>query len=111
MFFGISLAGVDFFLYLCARFVRAREQTHVKRTRYVHISACNMHETQAIKVAKTQLFEKRKMKESILIRNFGPISEVVIEDIKPLTIFIGESGSGKSTVVKVIALFRWKVSN
>ena len=24
MFFGISLAGVDFFLYLCARFVRAR---------------------------------------------------------------------------------------
>lgn len=66
-----------------------------------------MHETQAIKVVKTQLFEKRIMKESILIRNFGPISEVVIEDIKPLTIFIGESGSGKSTVVKVIALFRW----
>jgi predicted ATPase len=47
------------------------------------------------------------MKESILIRNFGPISEVVIDDIKPLTIFIGESGSGKSTVLKLIAMFRW----
>jgi len=47
------------------------------------------------------------MRESIIIRNFGPIKEVNIENIRPLTIFIGESGSGKSTILKVIALFRW----
>ncbi|MFV0270986.1 MAG: hypothetical protein ACK5HZ_04795 [Macellibacteroides fermentans] len=47
------------------------------------------------------------MKESIIIRNFGPIVEIEIENIRPLTIFIGESGSGKSTVIKVLALFRW----
>jgi predicted ATPase len=49
----------------------------------------------------------KKMKESITIRNFGPVNEIEIEDIRPLTVFIGESGSGKSTVMKVIALFRW----
>ena len=47
------------------------------------------------------------MKESIIIRNFGPITEIEIEDIRPLTVFIGESGSGKSTIMKVIILFRW----
>ncbi len=47
------------------------------------------------------------MEESIIIRNFGPIQEVKIDNIKPLTIFIGESGSGKSTIMKVIALFQW----
>lgn len=47
------------------------------------------------------------MKESIVIKNFGPISEVRIDEIKPLTVFIGESGSGKSTIIKLIALFRW----
>jgi predicted ATPase len=47
------------------------------------------------------------MKESITIRNFGPIDEVILEDIKPFTVIIGESASGKSTVLKVIALFRY----
>lgn len=47
------------------------------------------------------------MKESITIKNFGPIKEIEIDDIRPFTIFIGESGSGKSTVIKVIVLFRW----
>lgn len=47
------------------------------------------------------------MKESIIIRNFGPINDIEIENICPLTVFIGESGSGKSTVMKTIALFRW----
>ena len=47
------------------------------------------------------------MKESILIKNFGPIKEVEIEDVRPFTVFIGESGSGKSTVMKVLVLFRW----
>jgi len=47
------------------------------------------------------------MKESILIRNFGPIKEIEIADIRPFTVFIGESGSGKSTIMKVLVLFRW----
>lgn len=49
----------------------------------------------------------KEMRESIIIRNFGPINEVEIENIRPLTILIGESGSGKSTVMKVLVLFRW----
>ncbi|MDR2928429.1 MAG: AAA family ATPase [Cytophagaceae bacterium] len=47
------------------------------------------------------------MQESIIIRNFGPVKEVEIQNITPFTVFIGESGSGKSTVMKVIILFRW----
>jgi predicted ATPase len=47
------------------------------------------------------------MKESIHIKNFGPLKDVLIEDIKPFTVLIGESGSGKSVLMKVIALFRW----
>ncbi|HRM89868.1 MAG TPA: AAA family ATPase [Thomasclavelia ramosa] len=45
--------------------------------------------------------------EQILIKNFGPIEEVDIKDIRKVTIFIGESGSGKSTIMKVVSLFRW----
>lgn len=47
------------------------------------------------------------MKESIHIKNLGPIRDIFIEDIKPMTVLIGESGSGKSTLMKAIALFRW----
>ncbi len=46
-------------------------------------------------------------KESLHIENFGPIKDVHIDDIKPFMVFIGESGSGKSTIIKLIALFRW----
>ncbi|MDD2564825.1 MAG: AAA family ATPase, partial [Salinivirgaceae bacterium] len=47
------------------------------------------------------------MRESIHIKNLGPIKDIFIQDIKPCTILIGESGSGKSTLMKAIALFRW----
>lgn len=47
------------------------------------------------------------MQESIIIRNFGPIKDMEIKNINPFTVFIGESGSGKSTIMKVIVLFRW----
>lgn len=47
------------------------------------------------------------MREAILIKNVGPIREVEIDDIKPLTVFIGASASGKSTIMKVIALMRY----
>lgn len=44
------------------------------------------------------------MQESIIIKNFDPLKDVEINDIKPLTVFIGKSASGKSTIMKVIAL-------
>jgi len=46
------------------------------------------------------------MKESIHIKNLGPIKDIQILEIKPFTVLIGDSGSGKSTLMKVIALFR-----
>jgi predicted ATPase len=45
--------------------------------------------------------------ESLYIRDFGPIKEIFLEDIKQLTVIIGQSGSGKSTLLKVLALTRW----
>ncbi len=47
------------------------------------------------------------MKESIIIKNFGPLKEVEIDDIKPLTVFIGKSAGGKSIIMKVIILMRY----
>lgn len=47
------------------------------------------------------------MKESIIIKNLGPLKEVEISDIKPLTVFIGKSASGKSTIMKIIVLMRY----
>ncbi len=47
------------------------------------------------------------MIESIVIKNLGPVKDINIENIQPFTVFIGESGSGKSTIMKAIALFRW----
>ena len=47
------------------------------------------------------------MKESIIIKNFGPLKEVEIDDIKPLTVFIGKSAGGKSIIMKVIVLMHY----
>lgn len=47
------------------------------------------------------------MKESIIIENVGPLKEIELEEIKQLTILIGESGSGKSTLMKIIVLMRY----
>lgn len=47
------------------------------------------------------------MKEVIHIQNVGPLSDVLIENIRPLTVLIGESASGKSTLMKVIDLMRY----
>ena len=41
------------------------------------------------------------------IQNFGPIVDIELDNIVPLTVLIGESGSGKSTVMKVLSMFRW----
>lgn len=45
-------------------------------------------------------------KESLRIKYFGPIKEVNLEEVAPFIFFIGESGSGKSTILKVLALMR-----
>ncbi len=47
------------------------------------------------------------MNESLYIKNFGPINEVNLEKISPVMVLIGESGSGKSTILKILVLFRW----
>ena len=47
------------------------------------------------------------MKESITIRNVGPLKDIVIDDITSLTVFIGQSGSGKSMIMKIIVLMRY----
>ena len=47
------------------------------------------------------------MKESIEIRNAGPISHLRIEEVKPVTVFIGNSGSGKSVLMKTLMLMRY----
>ena len=43
--------------------------------------------------------------ESIEIKNFGPIKHVKL-DLKDINVFIGTTGSGKSTVAKLVAIFR-----
>ncbi len=48
----------------------------------------------------------------IRIKNFGPIREGYQEndgwiDVKKVTVFIGNQGSGKSTVAKLISTFSW----
>jgi len=48
----------------------------------------------------------------IRIKNFGPIKEGLKEndgwiDIRKVTLFIGNQGSGKSTVAKLISIFSW----
>lgn len=47
------------------------------------------------------------IKESIKIKNFGQLEDVQIEDIRPFTVLIGESASGKSTLLKVLILMRY----
>lgn len=44
--------------------------------------------------------------EHLYLKNFGPIREMNI-DLKPLMVFIGESGSGKSAILKLLSLLRW----
>jgi predicted ATPase len=48
----------------------------------------------------------------IKIKNFGPIKEGCLEndgwiEVKKITVFIGNQGSGKSTVAKLISTFTW----
>lgn len=46
-------------------------------------------------------------KETIRIRNLGPVTNIAIEDIRPVTILHGENNLVKSLISKTLALFRW----
>ena len=48
---------------------------------------------------------KENQKERLIVRNFGPVSNLDIE-IRPLTLFIGTQGSGKSTISKLLTICR-----
>lgn len=47
------------------------------------------------------------MKEYITIKNFGPLSNIENLEVKPFTFLIGESASGKSTLMKIVAMMRY----
>jgi predicted ATPase len=47
----------------------------------------------------------KTMIERIIVENFGPIKHVDLE-IKQVNIFIGKTSSGKSTVAKLLAIFK-----
>lgn len=47
------------------------------------------------------------IKESLIIKNIGPLSNIELLELKPLTVLIGPSTSGKSTLMKIIALMRY----
>ena len=47
------------------------------------------------------------MKECITIKDFGPLKNIENLEIKPFTVLIGESASGKSTLMKVVAMMRY----
>ncbi len=47
------------------------------------------------------------MKEFITIKNFGPLSNIDNLEIKQFTLLIGESASGKSTLMKVVSMMRY----
>lgn len=45
--------------------------------------------------------------ESLLVKNVGALRMVNLKELKPLTVLIGASASGKSTLMKIIALMRY----
>lgn len=47
------------------------------------------------------------IKESIKVKNVGALKNVRLEELKPMTVLIGASASGKSTLMKLIILMRY----
>lgn len=45
------------------------------------------------------------MNEQLIVKNFGPIKDATV-DFKRVTVFIGPTGGGKSTLAKLAAIFR-----
>lgn len=49
--------------------------------------------------------EEKQQERYLYVHNFGPISEMRIE-LKPFMVFIGDQGTGKSTITKLLSIFR-----
>lgn len=47
------------------------------------------------------------MKKFIQIKNIGALKDTGVIDIRPLTVIIGSSASGKSTLMKLVVLMRY----
>lgn len=47
------------------------------------------------------------MKEYITIQNFGPLKDICHLEMKPVTVLIGESAIGKSSLMKIVAMMRY----
>lgn len=45
--------------------------------------------------------------EYLKINHCGPLKNIELSEIRKFNVFIGESGSGKSTIMKVLAMMRW----
>ena len=43
-----------------------------------------------------------RIRESLYIKNLGPVKEVILEDITPMTVLIGKQGCGKSTFMRFL---------
>lgn len=48
--------------------------------------------------------EEKQQENYLYVHNFGPISEMRIE-LKPFMVFIGDQGTGKSTITKLLSIF------
>ena len=46
------------------------------------------------------------MHEEFIIRNFGPLKDIHLPELRPVMVFVGASGSGKSLLLKVLAMVR-----
>lgn len=47
------------------------------------------------------------IRESIRIRNVGALKDTLLLELKPMTVLIGASACGKSTLMKIIAMMRY----
>ena len=53
------------------------------------------------------IMENVRIKETLHVKNAGPLSDTGVIIINPLTVLIGDSASGKSTLMKIIILMRY----
>jgi predicted ATPase len=44
--------------------------------------------------------------ESVIVKNFKALRNVIIKDIPPMSVFVGANGSGKTTLFDVFGFLR-----